>query len=218
MIAFPSPVTEVLQRLEFTRWKYYNVHPSAADILALLVRIAQVKHIVEVGTANGYSSIILGASALGQEGRVVTIERDGELAEEAKKNIAEAGLHGVIRVVSGSAYKILAELSGPIDFVFLDGTKQEYLGYFERVVPKLAPRALLVADNMLTHANELRDFQDAVKQEQRIESTVLQIGTGLLVGVFDAARVSAPSTAEASALRALVGALPVPERARASPS
>ena len=215
MISFSSPVRGVLQRLEVTRWKYYNVHPSAGELLAILVQIVQAKHIVEVGTANGYSSIILGASAVSHEGRVVTIERDGELAEEAKKNIAEAGLHGVIRVVPGSAYKILAEVSGPIDFVFLDGTKQEYIGYFERVLPKLAPRALLVADNMLSHASELHDFQEAVRQDQRIESTILNIGTGLLVGAFDAARVSAPTAGAPSALRELVGALPVPEQARA---
>lgn len=204
MINFPSPVTELLRRLEATRWKYYNVHPAAADVLAMLVRISRAQHIVEVGTANGYSSIILGASALDQEGRVVTIERDGELTEEARRNIAEAGLHGVIRVVPGSAYKILTELSGPIDFVFLDGTKQEYIGYLERVVPKLASRALLVADNVLSHASELQSFQEAVRRESRIESTVLDIGTGLLVGIFDATRVSVPATAE------------VRERARAS--
>jgi hypothetical protein len=121
---------------------------------------------------------------------VTTIERDGELVEEARKNIAAAGLDDVVTVIPGSAYKVLKQEPGPWDFVFLDGTKQEYVGYLERVLPKLAPRAMLTADNLLSHADELQEFQKLVAADPRIHATTLPVGTGLLVGLFEDARAS----------------------------
>lgn len=181
---FSPRVAEVLERLQWTRWKYYNLHPQAAEVLALLARVSQAKRVVEVGTSNGYSAIVLGAVVRGVQGRVFTIERDGEVAEEAKANIAEAGLQDVVTVLPGSAYKILRDLEGPWDLAFLDATKQEYVGYLERILPKLAVRALLVADNMLSHAEELGDFRSRVATEPRLDATILPVGTGLLVGLY----------------------------------
>lgn len=196
---------EVLQRLEQTRWHYYNLHPQSAELLALLARLARAQLVIEVGTANGYSAIVLGAAVSEHGGRVVTIERDGTLVEEAKRNITEAGLKEVVTVLPGSAYKVLRDLEGPWDFAFLDATKQEYQGYLERILPKLAPSAVLVADNLLSHADELREFVAAVASHSQIQSTVLPIGTGLLVGVVEQPLerlTNAPPVAAQSAVRA----------------
>lgn len=182
---FDPRVTEVLDRLQLTRWKYYNLHPQAAEVLKILARVAQAKRVVEVGTSNGYSAIVLGASVQEHGGTVFTIERDGSVAEEAKANVADAGLQDVVTVLPGSAYKMLRDLEGPWDLAFLDATKQEYVGYLERVLPKLAPKALLVADNMLSHADELSDFRALVDAESQLEATILQVGAGLLVGLYE---------------------------------
>lgn len=182
---FTPRVSEVLERLQRTRWMYYNLHPVSAEVLVFLARLARATRVVEVGTSNGYSAIVLGAAVRTQGGSVVTIERDGNIAEEARANIADAGLPDVVTVVPGSAYKVLRDLAGPWDFAFLDATKQEYLGYLERILPKLSPRALLVADNMLSHAEELKEFRSTVLADPRMDATVLPVGTGLLVGVFE---------------------------------
>lgn len=176
---------EVLQRLEQTRWQYYNLHPQSAELLGLLARLARAQSVIEVGTANGYSAIVLGTVVSELGGRVVTIERDGSLVEEAKRNIAAAGLSEVVTVLPGSAYKVLRDLEGSWDFVFLDATKQEYQGYLERILPKLTPSAVLVADNLLSHAAELREFAAAVASHSHIQATVIPLGTGLLVGVVE---------------------------------
>lgn len=187
----------VLRRLEETRWEYYNLHPDAAEVLAALARIARVRQIVEVGTANGYSAIVLGEAVRGYGGRVTSIERNGGLVEEARRNIADAGLSDVVEVIPGSAYKILSHAPGPWDFVFLDATKQEYLGYLERILPKLAPDALLVADNLLSHADELRKFRARVQGDLRFEATVVPVGTGLLIARFHASSGAADSPSRA---------------------
>lgn len=176
-------VSEVLARLEETRGLYFNLARSSAELLFVLARLARSTNVVEVGTANGYSAIILGAAVQPFGGRVTTIERDGRLVEGARKNILAAGLEDVVTVSPGGAYKILKRLSGPFDFVFLDGTKQEYLGYLREVRPKLAPGALLVADNLLSHRRELEEFTRAVVNDPLLSSTVLPVGMGLLIAV-----------------------------------
>lgn len=186
---FPERVTAVLRRLDETRWRYNNLHRVSAEALALLARIVQARRIVEVGTANGFSAIILGATVQDHGGRVVTIERNGELAHEATANIAAAGLGDVVTVMPGSAYKVLRTLPGPWDLAFLDATKREYVGYLDLVCPKLAPRALLTADNLLSHAGELAEFRARIAADPLIEATVLPVGMGLLVGWYDSARV-----------------------------
>lgn len=174
-------IQEVLDRLEETRGLYYNVVRPTASLLFCLVRLLRPKEILEVGTSNGYSALVLGAAAQAYGGRVATIERSGRLIEEAQRNILEAGLQDVVTVHPGSAYKILQRVSGPFEFVFLDATKQEYRGYLERVRPKLAPRALLAADNLLSHAGELREFTYAVLSDEELTSTIVPVGLGLLL-------------------------------------
>src|SRR5688572_21580866 len=111
----PPRIREVLARLEETRWKYYNLHPASSEVLALLVRVSRPQRVVEVGTSNGYSAIILGATVQPHGGTVMTIERNADVAEEARANIAAAGLQDIVTVLSGSAYKILRDLPGPWD-------------------------------------------------------------------------------------------------------
>jgi predicted O-methyltransferase YrrM len=178
-------VQEVLDRLEETRGLYYNLARPSVELLFLLARLVRPREIVEVGTSNGYSAIALGAAVQPFRGRVITIERSGRLVEEARKNIADAGLQDVVTVFPGSAYKALKRLPGPFRFVFLDATRQEYVGYLEQVRSKLAPRALLVADNLLSHQDELAEFTRAVSKDSHFSSIVIPVGMGLLLSAYE---------------------------------
>lgn len=198
-------VAAVLERLERTRWKYYNLHPASGEVLSLLARVVRPQRVIEVGTSNGYSAILLGEAVRGSGGQVVTVERNSRVALEAQRNILEAGLQDVVTVVPGSAYKALRDLPGPWDFAFLDATKQEYVGYFDRIRPKLRAPAVIAADNLLSHALELQEFQERIAADTQIDATILPVGMGLLIGIFDLPGPEHTQAAQASAvLRAAV--------------
>lgn len=180
-MTFPAPVAEALARLEKTRRRYFNLHPDAAALLRMLAALVRARRVVEVGTSNGYSAIVLGATVREHGGCVITIERDGERVKKARVNIRSAGLEDVVTVVAGSAYKALKSLKGPVDFAFLDGTKQEYLGYLDRLRPLLADHAIVVADNLLSHADELAEFRASMESDPHFDTVVLSVGMGLLL-------------------------------------
>jgi len=180
----PERAKEVIENLDMTRGLYYNVNNPTAELLYFLVKLLRPKRIVEVGTANGYSSIIMGSAAKDFGGSVITIERNGRLAENATENIMKAGLQDTVTVYPGSAYKVLERLTGEFDLVFLDATKQEYLGYFERVRDKISSSGLILADNIISHEEELGEFVRKVSDDHRISVSVLPIGNGLLAGIF----------------------------------
>lgn len=179
---------EVIEGLDHTRGLYYNVGRPTAELLYVFTRLHQPKRVVEVGTANGYSAIILGSAVKDFGGSVITIERNGRYAENAQKNIIAAGLQDVVTVLPGSAYKILERLPGPFDMVFLDATKQEYLGYFDRIKNKMSRNGLIVADSVVSHEQELCDFMRAVSGDNSFNSTILPFGSGLMVATKNPVR------------------------------
>ena len=181
----PERVKEVIERLDMTRGLYYNINNPTAEILYFLIRLLQPKKIVEVGTANGYSSIVMGVAAREFGGNVITIERNGRLVENATQNIVAAGLQDTVTVYPGSAYKVLERLTGELNLVFLDATKQEYLGYFERVRDKIAPNGIILADNVISHEEELGEFIRKISDDRRFSVSILPVGNGLLAGIFN---------------------------------
>src|SRR5271163_3560836 len=116
--------------------------------LELLVFATQATRVLEIGTFTGYSSIAM-AAGLPEGGSIISLEVDHHHATTARGNIAAAGLEGRISVLEGPALESLASLEGPFDLVFIDADKVGYDAYFEAVLPKLAPRGLIVLDNTL---------------------------------------------------------------------
>jgi predicted O-methyltransferase YrrM len=158
------------------------------------------RRIVEVGTAYGYSTLWM---ALGQppDGTIVTIDPDRERTDLARGWWREAGIADErITVVQAPALEAFAAgepaLAGPFDLAFIDALKPEYLGYLEHIVGRLAPGALVVADNVLwsgrvsgsqpvkpddTNTAALVAFDTAVMRDPRFTATILPIGDGLLI-------------------------------------
>jgi len=180
----PERAREVIENMDMTRGLYYNINNPTAELLYFLVKLLRPKRIIEVGTANGYSSIVMGSAARDFGGSVITIERNGRLADSAMENITKAGLMDTVTVYPGSAYKVLERLTGEFDLIFLDATKQEYLGYFERVRDKISVNGLILADNIISHEEELGEFIRKISDDRRFSVSVLPIGNGLLAGIF----------------------------------
>ncbi len=158
------------------------------------------RRIVEVGTAYGYSTLWL---ALGQpaDGTIVTIDPDRERTGLARGWWREAGVADErITVVSAPALEAFAAadpaLAGPFDLAFIDALKPEYGAYLTALVPRLAPGALVLADNVLwsgrvadpandeSQTEVLRAFDAAVLGDPRFNATILPVGDGLLVAGF----------------------------------
>ncbi|MEA2609446.1 MAG: hypothetical protein QOJ75_1689 [Chloroflexota bacterium] len=161
------------------------------------------RRIVEVGTAYGYSTLWL---ALGQpaDGTVVTIDPDRSRTDLARGWWRQAGIpDDRITVVTAPALEAFAaneaDLAGPFDLAFIDALKPEYLAYLEALIPRLAPDALVVADNVLwsgrvsgarpaaaddANTNALRAFNQAVLADPRFNATILPVGDGLLVAAW----------------------------------
>jgi len=171
--------------------------PEVASFLAVTARARAPKLVVELGTNIGYGAIVL-ARAAGPEAKVVTIELSEELCKTARGFIEEAGLSSRIQVVQGAATKELEAIAGPIDMAYVDCVKEEYVRYLELLVPRLAPRGVLVADNVLwrghvakpdaagkeaTRARALGAFNEALVRHPAMRAVVLALGDGVAYGV-----------------------------------
>ena len=155
-----------------------NITPDTGRLLWIMVRAARATRILEVGTSNAYSTIWLADAARETGGRVITLELDSAKAALARENLTRAGLGDRVEIRPGRAADTLPPLPGPFDFVFLDANRPEYLTYLELVLPKLVSGGLLVADNVVSHAGELRDYLTRVKSDARLFSVTVPIGNG----------------------------------------
>ncbi len=167
--------------------------PEVACFLAIVARVARPKHVVELGTNIGYGAIVM-ARAAGDGSRVATIEYNPALVEEARGFIAEADLSDRIEVVQGMAIPELQRISTPIDMIYIDCVKEEYPRYLEIAVPKLSPRGIVVADNVLwggavamhsppkeerARAEALRAFNEKLASRPELCAVVLPLGDGV---------------------------------------
>ena len=155
-----------------------NITPDTGRLLWILVRLARPQRILEVGTSNAYSTIWLADAARAVGARVVTLEVNPDKARLARQNLARAGVADVVEIVEGPAQEALARLSGPFEIVFLDADRASYLGYVEAVLPKMPAEALLVADNVISHAAELANYLARVKSHPDLFSVTLPVGKG----------------------------------------
>jgi predicted O-methyltransferase YrrM len=147
--------------------RYPISDPEVACFLAIVARLARPKLVVELGTNIGYGAIVMGRAA-GPGSRVVTIEADAGLVEEARGFIAAAGLSDRIEVVHGKAIPELEKLSGPIDMLYIDCVKEEYERYLEIAAPRLSANGVIVADNVLWGGAVARDPPPASERERAL--------------------------------------------------
>ena len=124
------------------------IGPLVGELLFILARATQAQHILELGTASGYSAIYLARGAEPQNGRVVTLESDPQMAARAQANCATAGVGSRVEVRQGEALALMEGMAGPFDFIFLDIDKESYLPALDRGHRLLRLGGLLVADNV----------------------------------------------------------------------
>jgi predicted O-methyltransferase YrrM len=148
--------------------------------LRLLVASSNARRVLEIGSASGYSGIWMGLGLQETGGRLVTIEYDAARAREAAKNIAAAGLAGVVQVITGDAFSEIPKLNGTFDFVFLDAWKPDYKRFFDLVFPRVTPGGLFLAHNVINKKREMVDFLSAIETHpEAITSTIAAGSEGI---------------------------------------
>lgn len=156
-----------------------NVPPDDGRWLRQMVESLGVKHLVEIGTSNGYSGIwfCLGMQKTG--GKLTTFEIDAQRAALARENFAKAGVEGMVTLLEGDAHQRVKELKDPIDFLFLDADKEGYVDYLNQLLPLVRPGGLIVAHNINTQMADPA-FIQAITTNPALDTTFLSIrGSGI---------------------------------------
>ena len=142
-------VSKVMKELEFEA-ETYNIpiiRKSERQLLFKTVYENKPKRILEIGTAIGFSALLMATA--NDDAIIDTVEKDTKRFERAKKAIEDANMTERINCISGDADKVISELSGNYDFVYLDGPKGQYLNHLKKIEKILSEKAVIVADNVL---------------------------------------------------------------------
>jgi predicted O-methyltransferase YrrM len=139
--------------------------------------------VLEIGGSRGYSSIWLGAGVRYLGGHVLSLEHDSRKIEAWRRNVADAGLDGWVELLEGDAFETLATLEDVYDVVFLDAEKDDYERLFALARERVEPAALIVADNVLSHADTLGAYSRARQADATLESVTVTLDRGLELSV-----------------------------------
>jgi len=183
-------VREVLRRLEEETdrddpsaprsERSLQVPPSSGALLFALASGRPGCEVLEIGGSRGYSTIWLGAAVRTHGGHVTSLEAEPVKLEASARNIADAGLDEWIDVIPGDAFVSLEDLDGPFDLVFLDAWKDDYEALFQIARQRLEPGGIVVADNVVSHA-ELAGYSDARRVDPGLVSVTVPLDNGLEV-------------------------------------
>jgi caffeoyl-CoA O-methyltransferase len=156
-----------------------QIAPTTGRFLFSLVSANAGCEVLEIGGSRGYSTIWLAAGARILGGRVLSLEQDPDKCEAWRRNIADAGLEEWAELVPGDAFETLQGLDESFDIVFLDAEKDDYEALFAAARPKLDPGGIVVADNVLSHAETLGAYSTARQADETLVSVTLPLDRGL---------------------------------------
>jgi predicted O-methyltransferase YrrM len=160
-----------------------QVARTTGQFLFALVAPQTDCEVLEVGGSRGYSTIWLAAGARLLGGRVLSLENDPAKIEAWQRNVAEAGLEDWADLVAGDAFETLPQIDDVFDVCFLDAEKEDYETLYELARTKLEPGALIVADNVLSHADALGAYSEARQSDPSLESVTVPLDRGLELSV-----------------------------------
>ena len=139
--------------------------------------------VLEIGGSRGYSTIWLAAGVRSLGGRVLSLEHDPRKIDAWRRNVAEAGLDEWAELAEGDAFETLAQIDDVFDVVFIDAEKEDYEALFVLAREKVEPGALVVADNVLSHADALAAYSAARQADPTLVSVTVPLGRGLELSV-----------------------------------
>jgi len=162
------------------------------QFLKMLVRLVRARLVLEIGMFTGYSALMM-AEGLPDDGRVITCDVDPRAEEIARRHFAQSPHGRKIEIRIGPALETIKTLAGPIDFVFIDADKENYLKYWEACVPLVRAGGLLVADNVLWSGKvvdpqddvtrTIVNFNNLVQSDPRVDNVCLTVRDGMMLAL-----------------------------------
>ena len=175
------------------------IRTETASFLKTLVEMKRPHRILEVGTAIGYSALLM-AAHMPEECRITTIEKYKKRIPVARENFRRAGEENRITLLEGDAAEWLKKLQGPFDFVFMDAAKAQYINFLPEVMRLLPDGGILVSDNVLQDGDliesrfavsrrnrtihaRMREYLYELKHRNDLQTAIIPIGDGVTVSV-----------------------------------
>ena len=194
MVEHSTPLDDVATRLRAETAALGGVaemltSPSQAALFTILTAVSGARDAIEIGTFTGFSALAI-ARGLPDDGRLLCLDASEEWTAIAQKYWSEAKVDGKIELRVGDAHETLAALPDDqtFDLAFLDADKAGYVDYYERLLPRLRPNGVLLADNTLADGRVLggadrippvTTFNDHVAKDDRVDVVIIPIGDGL---------------------------------------
>jgi len=196
-----QPNNPILAEME--RYAHENdvpiIRKEMESFLKTMLEIKRPERVLELGTAIGYSAILMSES-LGEEAVIDTIENYDKRIALAKENIVKAGKSDMINIHEGDALEVMKNLKGPYDFVFMDAAKAQYVNFLPPVLSLMKKGSILITDNVLqegditesrfvverrdrTIHSRMREYLHMVKNHEQLTTTIIPIGDGITVSV-----------------------------------
>lgn len=193
-----TPVLAAIEE-EAVRDRVPIIRRETGSLLRSLIRMKQPHRILEVGTATGFSAILM-SEVMPANCTITTIEKYEKRIPLARDNFRRAGKEDVIHLIAGDAAEVLESLEGYFDFIFMDAAKGQYIHFLPSVMRLLEPGGVLVSDNILqdgqlvesrygvvrrnrTIHNRMREYLYALKHTDALETSVLTVGDGVTLSV-----------------------------------
>jgi predicted O-methyltransferase YrrM len=152
--------------------------PEAGRFINMLIRACGHKRLLEIGTSYGYSTLWLATAAQANGGMVETLELAPERFEASRQMFARAGLSSLIKQTQGDARQLIPTLEGQYDFIFIDAEKDDYEDFLDLTFARVRPGGIIMADNVLSHADQLGHYIEKAQHTQGLLSVTVPVGRG----------------------------------------
>lgn len=194
-----SPVLEEIEK-EAGKDGVPIIRKEMESFLRVMLSIKKPMRILELGTAVGYSAILM-SEYIDEKGQIITIENYDKRIPIAKENIKKAGRENVIKLLEGDAMEIMPTLeSNQFDFVFMDAAKAQYIHFLPEVLRLMKKDGVLITDNVLQEGDliqskyvvrrrdrtihkRMREYLEVVKNHSQLETSIVPIGDGITMSV-----------------------------------
>ena len=194
-----SPVLEEIKK-EARKDGVPIIRKEMESFLRVMLSIKKPMRILELGTAVGYSAILM-SECINEKGQIITIENYYKRIPIAKENIKKTGRENVIKLLEGDAMEIMPTLeSDQFDFVFMDAAKAQYIHFLPEVLRLMKKDGVLITDNVLQEGDliqskyvvrrrdrtihkRMREYLEVVKNHPQLETSIVPIGDGITMSV-----------------------------------
>jgi len=174
--------------------KKLQISISQAQFLQTLIKISNIKSVLEIGSFTGFSALSM-ALVLPKDGSLTSLDKNSEFSNKAKSFYKKANENKITQIIK-PAIESLDELKNSkkkFDLIFIDADKENYINYYEKCMDLINKKGLIIIDNVLWHGevadkskddrftNIIRDFNKHIKKDNRVSKNIIPIGDGLTI-------------------------------------